>query len=574
MESSTKLDKNYTSKINGTDLGDQKPYEGTNGSKLTIDEVGRQIHEGVMSLLKRCDDILMYAVVKNIDIHKKYTKLSTKLQMYTRDIAELESRIVTAPEKYSESFFTSTAQLKIEFLSTYLLFHYTMHAHCLGVKSGNCTKDADISDADVEAWSIKDWDVESFISEDLDIDQIQQSDLRSERLKIRQHDAIFKLQTPLYNQYNEDLNYIKEKFERESNLQYVQHVKKYTDYQLELTETKDQIAKKKTVMRDLSVLSNIHNALSTGIVLIVGKLKSAVRSYQEIVSKLQCRVIIQETGDVVENPYETNSLTGMLEILKNEYVKANLVQFKHRLLDVLNFRLTKNQMDGNPFYGIQAITQKINVWKSMGLFAYLNEDIFWTVCFLRMYDNTSDIYQKALAHSMEFIYRMENEDIGRSTNLLYQDMPIFTDLFEWINKVYTPAIEYTQKNGSNGGGNGNKSNGSTSNNPQQQRNKYRSNYHSNEWAYIGVDNGIIKNLKPAEAAYDREVTRKDNVFIEDAKGNRHLYTATAQQCQNCSTLNNKHPNPCCYRGQCRKCKFYGHNCGQNGDGCRQTNVNK
>lgn len=106
-------------------------------------------------------------------------------------------------------------------------------------------------------------------------------------------------------------------------------------------------------------------------------------------------------------------------MLRSDYVQY-LVQFKHKLLEVLNFKLSKQQMEGSPIYGIQAITRLINIWKSMDLFSYLTEDIFWVVVFLRMYNPQTELYQKAVQHSMEFIHRMENnEDVATKANLLY-----------------------------------------------------------------------------------------------------------------------------------------------------------
>lgn len=87
--------------------------------------------------------------------------------------------------------------------------------------------------------------------------------------------------------------------------------------------------------------------------------------------------------------------------------------------------------------------------------------------------------------------------------------------------------------------------------------------------FVGEESNIIKQLRPADSGYDREVTRKDNVFVIDANGVRHLYTATKVACPNCATANKKHPNPYCYQSQCKKCKFFG----QKIDVCRQTTLN-
>ena len=409
VEASARLDKTYQSKINGTDIGDVKTFDGQGGGKMQIEEIGRLIHESTMSLIKGCGDVFHHVVQKNVDVQKCSTSLSQKLQELNSDISLMENSILTSPERLPETYFKSKANVMIEGKKKFLYYHYLMKNYADKLNSGivESTDPAFVAwgKEEIDLWDDQSWNVYTII-EDVTFDPTNAASLRGAKDSFKAYEKYFDKPSSLYDKYLGDVEIIKQTIESQMHQDYFNHIQEHQKEMNKINQLKENLSNKKNIVQDLTVLSNIHIAFSTAIMLIVGKVKQSVRNYPEIVSKLQCRVILSETNQVVENPFEKNSLSGLMEILRSEFVKANLVQFKHKLLDVLNFRLSKTQMEGSPFHGVQAITQKINVWKSMNLFSYLNEDIFWTVSYLRMYNTDTEIYQKALSHSMEFIHRV------------------------------------------------------------------------------------------------------------------------------------------------------------------------
>ncbi len=173
------------------------------------------------------------------------------------------------------------------------------------------------------------------------------------------------------------------------------------------------------------------------------KLKDAVSEYPKILDHLQQSVILTTVKDqhvVINNPYKRQSLLGMLQILKDNYVRVDVVRFQQKLLDLLNSRLGEDKMD-NPTAGIQELDRNLEMWNSMEMHKYFTEDIFWTVVLLRKYDINSQLYKSALAHVVEYIHEQTSEDdllhTIRHQRLQYPGKPILSNLVSWLKVVYT-----------------------------------------------------------------------------------------------------------------------------------------
>jgi hypothetical protein len=320
----------------------------------------------------------------------------------------------------------------------------------------------------------------------------------------------------------------------------------------------------------LSTLANFLSGYQTVISKIVHKLKATLRASPELCTKLQGTVMLKN-NDVITNPYDNNSLPGLLEFLHLEFARANLVVLKHRLIDVLNFKLRRDQME-DPIAGADIIMRKINDWRSMKLFQYFSEDIFWTVAYLLQYSPDSDVYKKALDHSMAFIHKMSEETITDTFSndgsrrslgekrLLFPQMPIFSNLYEWLTNVYKPSVDYNKKQADHGTG---KLGGINNNISQQKGNGISGQTSNNKFqksstAFVAKETTAMRMKPISSEPYDREVHRNEMLYILDPNGNRMLYTATLIPCSACTTENKKHPRPVCFPGECHKCKYYGH----------------
>ncbi len=217
------------------------------------------------------------------------------------------------------------------------------------------------------------------------------------------------------------------------------HAKEMEDYEKVLKEC-DELTSEYDYINNLEKICAIY---STAITLIVTKLKDAVSEYPKILDHLQQSVILTTVKDqhvVINNPYKRQSLLGMLQILKDNYVRVDVVRFQQKLLDLLNSRLGEDKMD-NPTAGIQELDRNLEMWNSMEMHKYFTEDIFWTVVLLRKYDINSQLYKSALAHVVEYIHEQTSEDdllhTIRHHRLQYPGKPILSNLVSWLKVVYT-----------------------------------------------------------------------------------------------------------------------------------------
>jgi len=290
--------------------------------------------------------------------------------------------------------------------------------------------------------------------------------------------------------------------------------------------------------------------------------------------KLQQTVNLPTAGDgeqVISNPYDNNSLLGMLQILKDNYVQLNLVTFKAKLIEILNSKLQPHEMH-DPEIGIQCIERKLQEWNSQNMSQYFTQDIFWTVCFLRQYDTHCDLYKKSLEHVVQFIHKQSSEHallIGTSTStMLYPGKPIFSNLIDWIKSVYILTSKEKEKGQNNGQSkyNNNKSQNNNSNTKQYQQKQQH--LRSSESAFVAQPDTVQFNKLIAinsDEVFDREVLRSDARCILDQNGKKILYTATVGPCEQCCEESHEHQKPQCYVKKCNRCKHFGHksnNCKQ------------
>lgn len=587
VEAAGKVDKTYQAKINGTDVGDKKPFE-QNGFKVPYETAGRLIFESVVALLKSCSKELYWSVMANVDVNSAIDILTSKLHSNNERFEELESNVTrSVGNLFPEEYFKAEAELNVSERRRIIKFLYCRDWDKLQLEiKSKADANTPMSEDEIrESLTAcrRTWNIQQifrgegkWFGSELDEDVLDAIDEvpRNVFAKFKSSGSEF------YKQYEIDISTLTTRTQNEARSNYVESYREYKESLAKINKDKELYGKMKVRRNELETIKQINIAFSTAITLIVEKLKNAVKSYPEIVAKLHGTVKLAQTPDVLHDPYNSSSLTGMLEIMRSEFVKASLVMFKHKLLEVMNLRLNKDQMDGDPNHGIQSIQRHINAWKSMQLFKYLTEDIFWVVVFLRQYSPESEIYQRGIERTMEYIHRVQTGELGlRNTNLLHPGMPILSDLFEWLNRVYAQSIDYTSQNKkkksfnpSSSSNQGN--NGKNDNNKGQTVSRFHKNYPNNEiqWANAAVESTFVqKQMKPAAASYDREVLRKENIGIKnESNGQWHLYTATKLACTSCTSPEKTHPKPFCYLGKCKKCGFFGHATLL----CLQTNKNE
>lgn len=579
VEAATKLDKTFQAKISGSDIGDKKQFE-QNGNKVAADTAGRMIHDAVINLIKSCGKEVMLAVFYNLAIEEWIHLLSAKMQSTSNTYEELESRATQHPgTSLSEDYFKVQSDLEFEDKKALLLA-----AH---IKTWKQLLEYDVHVAQLQEEAKMDgvtftppsppsrcFTVLQIVHEEsgtfMNFDSKQSSELtyRDARVYANTHMKEFKRLAPTrYAIYNSESKELKEHLTLKSKRGYIDNVKYHLDKVNRLNSDKEKFGKLKAKRSELETFKQLNIALSTAIQLIGEKLRTAVKHYPEIVTKLHATVLLEKTQEVIHDSYNLCSLAGMLEILRKEFACANFVTVKHKLLEVMNLKLSRDQMEGDPTIGIQSIQRHINTWKSMQLFDYLNEDIFWTVIFLSQYDTSTTIYQRSIERTMEHLHRVQSGDPAVSTNstsLIQPGMPVLSDLFEWLQQVFRQSLQYGSRNNKRNGNNGGDGKNNDAAQPYQQRTRFAKTYPNNQeqWANVAQETKFAQTqMLPAAASYDREIVRNEkNIGVKSLEDPTkwHLYTATRVACTKCVGSDKTHSKPYCYLGRCKKCKYFGH----------------
>lgn len=578
MESAKSIEKTLIARIESTDIGDNKTILGasSNSTKPNIEEIGRILYDRTIRLVKDCGNVFYQVVITNYDVAQSVREKSYELSLTQAENLKIENLMQELSSEVSMTSDMMNAKSvldvkeKMSILRTYHFYYWACTAALPEEKEEIRTiyKISDISQIIHQLtnseWKRPVWDLNS-------IAEIPPSEVRSNKFyKIRaevQSVLVIFLRSQYYkNYYSIEETLLREKIESFYLERSVDMYTARSENQKKMNQLKEVLNQNKREAEILKIITCVHNGFTTAITMIVGKLKSAVAPYPEILSKLHSTVQLSNgdddhNGDVLSNPYHDNNLAGMLENLRIAFVEANIVTFKNKLMDALNFRLPNNQID-DAQHGIQSLTQRIYVWKSMQLFQYLTEDIFWTVHFLRMYPSDSEIYKEALRVSMDYIHKVhiEKKEIPNEAALLYPGMPILSHLVTWLTKVYAPSKDF-----SNGKRRGEYPNSN------QQKTKYNTNkYNNNTEIGFAANDPNIANAMIVSGKYSKFITREDNLCILDSHGRRKFYTATEKPCEIClqngvGNHKTKHAPPQCYLKLCHICRLYGHtpaNCHQ------------
>ncbi len=577
LETAKSIEKTLIARIESTDIGAMKTVIGSTNASTTrnttnIEEVGRLLYDRTIRLVKDCGNVFYHVVITNYDVAMSVKEKSYELSLAQNETLRIENAIqeLVSETSYSHEMFKAKAEIdtkeKLSILRTYH-FYYWISSALTSAERDEIRTTYHISDVSqlvqnltkIE-WKRPVWDLQKIA--ELHSAQVREDKCYRIRPELQSLLVIF-LRSKYYKDYYEiEESILREKIQDIFLKQYVDHCDHQSDKSRRVLQLRETLNQNKRDSDILKIITCVQNGFTTAITMIVGKLKSAVANYPEIISRLQSTVQLQnmdddQIGEVIHNPYHDNNLAGMLENLRVAFVEANIVTFKNKLMEALNFRLPKDQME-DPQYGIQSLNQRIYVWKSMQLFQYLTEDIFWTVHFLRMYPPDSEIYKEALRVSMDYIHKVhvEKKDIPNEAALIHPGMPILSHLVTWITKVYAPT-----KNFSNGRRRGDYNNrGSTS---QQNNTNYNNSKYNSEYGYAAIDPNIA-NATIVSGKYSKIITREDNLCILDNNGRRKFYTATEKPCEMCKNRDDNthqrkgHASPFCYTRQCAVCKLYGH----------------
>lgn len=341
--------------------------------------------------------------------------------------------------------------------------------------------------------------------------------------------------------------YIEDERHRIYAEQYSEYLDNSRKYQAQLTEKKKLTA----TLERTAILSAIVEGLRGAISAISSKVKNAAGLHDRVRMKLCSRVVLDETSETIDNPFDNNNLSGMMQLLKALYFTATLVHFNSDFQRALGASISKEDASKNPMKAVNVVEKNMAVWTTMNYWEYMTPDIFWTNLLLRTIP-ASEFQSKCVEHVVSFITERESGDAkedkstksGRNTK---SSMPIYDNLRDYIqrheesNRHKPSAIHSATPPGPN--------------------------LHSQ---YV-AGRGGKGNVEQAHAAgiaelFTSTVGRDRDIKCKDVNtGMEYPYTATSEVCASCFSRNAQCHKPKCYTGACKKCLLYGHK----GDQCKQ-----
>ena len=351
---------------------------------------------------------------------------------------------------------------------------------------------------------------------------------------VHSEDEVKEFKITTENQFNKEFMKAYEKWE--ANIEIQNNSKKAL---FELANKKEQLV----------VIEIVIQALISSAVVIVSKIKRAVKNYPKIVKKLKGAIIVGEKR--ITDPYSSDNLSGIYAKLRDEYGSNSIVSFSTSLVSMLSKKTSFEDIKCDPMTPIIYAEAYMKEWEQRDLFKMMTPDMFFSAIVMNMIPPKSELYKNV---TTEFL-KHQKELVKNPSNDEYEN---FNFIRTYIKDVYGPSKEliessadskqYTSK--------------SSGNNSGAQRTKYISSNSSGlrlESAAAAQDNER-KNLSYKFISQGenigKEITRGDmrGIIIKDKK---YPYTATKIACPKCTAISGAH-SPKCWISQCNKCKLFGH----------------
>lgn len=343
------------------------------------------------------------------------------------------------------------------------------------------------------------------------------------------------------------LREIDDKYEEEYVVLYRKFMREHEVYKSQ------QVAKKnlKAQLERTVVLSTVVEGLRAAANSITMKLKSAAGLHERVKQKLSSRVVLMNTGEIIDNPLENNNLSGMMQTLTTLYFTATLVHFNADLQRTLSASISKEDVTRNPMKAVTLVERNIATWTTMNYWAFMTPDIFWTNMLLRAMP-VSEFQAKCVEHVVSYITEKDSGD-GKDEKSVKsvrnsKSMPVYNDLRDFIQRQedsgrHKPAVVH------------NPTPTSTGPNP------------SSQFAAAGNRRGNVEHAHAAVTElFTTTVGREKEIKCKDVtNGKEFPYTATVEVCASCLAKSEHCHKPKCYFGACSKCNLFGHKSYQ----CRQ-----
>jgi hypothetical protein len=275
---------------------------------------------------------------------------------------------------------------------------------------------------------------------------------------------------------------------------------------------------------------------------IVQKIKTALNRYRTVAEHLKGTIIVRATGVPIVNPWDSNNLPGIVEILFDRYLKKTFVSFTNSLIEAMSWSLSPSESLSNPLLGVQQVQKLYSTWERKGMWEELTKDQFWTAILIRGIHSSAPLRLQLLTELTKFL---KTRDTAPQPG---EVMPIFTFVTELIEQHQTNKRFALLDAGGSGGG-------------------------QKAWNYNkrgGAGGGGRETSESAAVAADEEklitgeVLPSHNLTYYDSRNKKTFpYIAVRKLsalCDKCfpDTGVAQPCSPPCYKVQCRKCDYYGH----------------
>jgi hypothetical protein len=258
---------------------------------------------------------------------------------------------------------------------------------------------------------------------------------------------------------------------------------------------------------------------------------------------------VRATGEDINDPYNNNNLSGIVECLYDKYRKKTFVTFTNSLIDVMSFTMTFENTENSPWIAFEEMELTIANWKKKSLFKFMTEDQFFSAAYLKGMHAESKFRKELITETTKFIRNsIENEDNLNDSSST--SMPIFKFIKDYV-KVERENRKFANKEVRSIGG-------------PSARKPYDPSWIKNK-KLSNTENAAVANTSNETGKlYSGEVMKMQKVTIEDNKGKKHVYAATKKKsslCPKCFPDSGVITDACarkCFGEQCTKCGYYGH----------------
>ena len=545
---STNFATELKNKIDGTDLPSYRSVFGStkDEQKQAEHKFGRLIVDGISTIFANGGEVLTAIIKTNFPIHSYLKVVQEENHDFEAEINELMSAdfddMVLEPNEKIINLKADIA-LKDKTAELYDRYNqlYTQNWSVTGSTNKKKSKNAK---------------AKASIKEDIKDDEDEESNQEREAL-------VFESSTE-FQQYVKEVKMFKAKNDDAAQREFVSKYDSYELYVANRSIRKRQIDVKKSHLAKESIVQCVYNGYHMAVVRVANKIKNAVKDCSAVVDKLRGRVVIECTKESMSDPYSALNTTGMYQILLNTYAKPSLGMFNSQLLDITTYEESLAVCNSDPMKVVTSIESHFKIWNQLDLFAYMTRDKFFLVMMLRFMHAKSDLRRQATAHVVEAINKKESGGVGEKDSDAIEkenrDMPMYTELINWLSKEYTTTQDLTANISRE-----------KVKDPSKTESKntsimYGKRQAGGESAAAASENDEHKYVS---GVYDREVLRNEMLHVKNVSTGRvHLYTATANVCVKCSDVDRtkKHSFPACFIGLCHKCKLAGHasrDCHQN-----------